>query len=702
MKKIVSLLLSAFTLMCGASDLAAQTQRYSISGKVIDSSSKEPLMGVYVTTDNNLGAQTDRSGNFTIKNVPAGEYTLRTMYYSDFSQDEKKVTVNGNLSGITLSISQEGMKLEQVVVTATRTEKRLSEAPELTTVINERDIEKAGSTSLLETLQDNIPGIVMTENAMGNNMRIRGLNSRYILILVDGERLVSEGAGGNINLDQIDVNNIKRIEVLNGAASALYGSNAVGGVINIITKDPIHKLEAGANVTAQSNNTWRTRVDLGSATEKIDVRAGGFRNSSDGYDKNNSYAAKYEDWGSEVKFGYKPTKQIDLHLNGRYFRHETFNTAESSDPYHTMTHNISAGFNGGVRSKDASNELRASVSLEKYFKYKKSDEVSLDDVRDQTSSYISSKLIDTYKLNDKWEFVGGAEFNYEEIYARTTLGSEPVTKDNNDINGFAQAEYKPIEDLDIVLGARYTNNSQFGSAFSPKLAVKYDLGDFRFRGGVGSAFRAPSIKELYYNFDHQGMFWIYGNPDLKAEKGLYTSLSTEYDNGNLNIAVSAYYNNIDDKITQYQVINGNQNEQHYKNVSSSTIQGFDVNLTYTIINQIVLRGNYSFCDAKDNDTKKQIASNPKNSGTASVTWNGKIARSPFSLQLAGRMNSPTIVSDQKTKTYSIWKVTLTKPFRLNKHTFELTLKADNVFGFKDRAFTNPGRQWLAGIRYKFK
>lgn len=120
------------------------------------------------------------------------------------------------------------IKLEEVVVTGTRTEKRLSEVPVLTTVISEKDIRKSGVQTALEALEDNLPGIVSEANAMGNNLRIKGLSSRYILFLVDGERMVSEGAGGNINLSQIDVNSIKRIEIINGAASALYGSNAVG------------------------------------------------------------------------------------------------------------------------------------------------------------------------------------------------------------------------------------------------------------------------------------------------------------------------------------------------------------------------------------------------------------------------------------------------------------------------------------------
>ena len=716
MKNILPFTLLLSLLLFYSLNTAAQEQRFSISGTVFDSATNQPLMGVYVTTSSK-GAQTDRNGHFTIKNVEKGEYLLKTMYSMDYEKAEVPVNVNGNISDLKIYIKQTDLLLDQVVVTGTRTEKRLADVPVLTTVISSQSVEKAGSTSLTEALQDNIPGIVFSQNAMGNNMRIRGLNTRYVLFLVDGERMVSEGAGGNINLDQIDVNSIKRIEVINGAASALYGSNAVGAVINIITKDPVHKIEAGANASFESNNTWKMRVDVGSSTEKFSAKAGAFRNSSDGFDiSGGSYAAKYEDYGGDLKLGYKPTERIDLNVTGRYFRHETFNPKNSMNVTHPLTHTMAVGFNGGHISADQKNSLRLSVHYDKYFDYDVFERLNDKAEKDNTASYTSARLIDTYKASEKWEFVGGAEFNYEEIYATTTLGPVPTTKDINDVNGFLQAQLTPIRRFDIVAGARYTHNSQFGSAFSPKLSLMYDIAGFKFRGGVGSAFRAPSIKELYYDFDHQGSFWVYGNPDLEPEKGIYTSTSVEYTKGAFNASVAAYYNDIDNKITQYDVINASgKNEKFYKNVSSATLKGFDVNATYTFFRQVTLRGSYSFCDAKDNSTGLQLSSNTKHSGTASATWNGKIARSPFSLQIAGRFHSPKIyqsvstdaagneiVTEENSKSYSIWKATLVKPFRLSKHTFELTLKVDNIFDFKDASFVNPGCQYLIGLRYKFK
>lgn len=707
-------LLFLFTLLA-TTVVSAQDKKFQITGTIIDSLTNKPLVGVYVTTGK-LGAQTDYNGKYIIKDVAQQEVTLNTMYYTTYPLHSRTILLNSDTT-INFTLSEQILNIEEVVVTGTRTEKRLSDAPVLTTVIREREIQKSGAVSLLEALEDNIPGIVTEPNAMGNNLRIKGLNSRYILFLVDGERMVSEGAGGNVNLSQIDVNNIKRIEVINGAASALYGSNAVGAVINIITKEPVHKFAGSANIQVESYNTLRTKIDAGANLGKFKTRVNAFRHSSDGFggDGTGAYAAKYTDWGGDLKLGYNPIERVDLNLTGRYFRHETFNPEGSLNSAHPLTHTLSTGFSGGYRSSDSRYTVRASINFDKYFDTDYLEKLGSDKINN-TASYLSSRILNTFRPTDKWEIVTGLEQNHEENYATETLGAAPATKKLDDINVFGQAQWTPLRDFDVILGARYTYNTQFNSAFTPKLSLMYHLKGFTFRGGVGTAFRAPSIKELYYDFDHQGMFWVYGNPDLKAEKGLYNSLSAEYTRNGFNISVSGYWNDINNKITQYDVINEQgRNEKYYKNVSSATLRGVDVNLSYVLFRELVLKGSYSYCDAIDNSTGLQLSSNVLHSGTVSATWNGKIARSPFSLQFAGRMNSPkqyqSVVTNSageqttelsESKPYNIWKVVLVKPFRINKHTLELTFKCDNIFNFKEVSFINPGRQYMIGIRYAFK
>ncbi len=716
-KQILSFVTLLLVFLSGA--VSAQTRQFEVRGVVTDDKNV-PLAGVYIT-NGDKGAQTDRDGHYVLKGLKAGKHTLKTMYYTAYPMVVREIVLSHDMT-VDFVLKEDALHMDEVVVTGTRTERRLSQTPVQTMLIKDREILKAGSTSTLEALQDNIPGIVVSPNAMGNNMRIKGLNSRYILFLVDGERMVSEGAGGNINLDQIDVSTIDHVEVINGAASALYGSNAVGAVINIITKKPVHNFSAGAQLTGESNNTWRAKVNVGTHSKKFSSRVSAFRHSSDGFD-NGNFAAEYKDYGGNVKLGYRPTERFDLNFNGRYFRHEVFNSAASLNTTHGLTHTMAVGLSSGYVSRDKRNAMRLSVNWDKYFNYEVGDHSDYKK-KDNTADYISTRFTNTFRANERFEIVGGAEHNYESIFASKSLGSDLKDKSINDINLFGQAEWEIFKNFDAVVGARYTYNEQFKSAFTPKLSLMYEIGKFKFRGGVGSAFRAPSIKELYYDFDHQGMFWIHGNPDLKAEKGLYTSLSVEFTHNNFNGSVSGYYNNIDDKITQYDRfileegeggIMEKKRHKYYTNISSATLKGFDVNFSWILWRQLTLKGTYSFCDAKDDATGLQLSSNAKHSGTASITWNGKIRRSPFSLQFAGRMNSAilyesqstdengeTVIEKDKSKSYSIWKVVLVKPFRIKKHTLEFTFKCDNIFEFKEDSFVNPGRTYLFGLRYAFK
>lgn len=720
MKHKLKLTLSTILLCLNVSILsvAAYSNRYNISGIVTDSLTGEPLAGVYVTTGR-IGGQTDYHGRYSIKDIICGQdsITLTTMYYSLYSVANRRIKLESDTT-INLALHQKKLNVDQVVITGTRTEKRLSDTPVLTSIIKDTEIQKSAAVSTLEALEDNIPGIVTDYNAMGSNLRIKGLNSRYILFLVDGERMVSEGAGGNINLDQIDVNNIKHIEMVSGASSALYGSNAMGAVINIITKEPHHKFEGGANISLQSYNTLKAQLNLGIRHKNIIFKVNGFRHSSDGFggDGKGAYAAKYEDWGGSFRLGYNTSSnRLQTNITGRYFRHETFNPSGSMNTSRPYTHNLSLGGNIGYSSKDSRNDIKFSINFDKFLDMDYLEKLNSNKLRN-TSSYLSTRIIDTFKPNQKWELMTGFEYNNEQNYSTTTLGAKPVTKQLDDLNIFAQSQYMPIQDLDIVFGARYTYNTQFGSAFTPKLSMMYKLHDFTFRGSAGTAFRAPSIKELYYDFDHQGMFWVYGNPDLKAEKGLYTSLSSEYTYAGLNLSISGYWNNINNKITQYDVVNEfGANEKHYTNVSSATLKGADFNISYVLFRDYVLKASYSYCDARDNSTGLQLESNVKHSGTISATWNGKIVRSPFSLQIAGRLSSArlyqkmttndkgeNIVELNESNPYSIWKMVLVKPFRINKHTLEVTLKCDNIFNFKEESFVNPGRQYMIGLRYNFK
>jgi len=712
--KLKILLVTIFIIV--ACSIKAQTRKYTISGKVINFVTNKPISGVYITTGK-FGSQTDKNGFFSIKGLSSGNINLTTMYYSSFPKITKQFFLSSDTI-VNFQLKEEFLKLDEVVITGTRTERRLSLTPILTKLITASEIRKSGNISVLECLKDNIPGIVSSQNSMGNNLRIRGLNSKYLLFLVDGERMVSEGVDGNLNLDQIDLNNIERVEVLNGAASALYGSNAVGGVINFISKETEHKLQIGAKTLFASNKTWNNRLEFGSNLTKFSSKLSIFKNSSDGFGENGDgpYAARYKDLGGNLNLAYKFNKQFSISMNGRFYSHETFNPSESMNVSHPLSKKYNLNIISLYTSKSKQSSYRLSMSLDKYKDYDIMEKKNDAKEKDDTADYLSLRFVNSLKIQDNWELVHGVEYNRQARYASETLGEDGNSKDIDDYNYFIQTDYELFNKFNIVAGARYTYNSEFKSAFNPKLSLMYSISDFKFRGGIARSYRSPDIKELYYNYNHQGMFWVYGNTNLKAEQGQYASFSVEYTHRYFNISVSAYYNNIDDKISQYQIINTSEGlEYHYKNVSSATLKGIDIDLSHIFFNQLVLKASYSYSDAKDNSTGLQLSENVKNSETLSLTWNGKVLKNPFSLKFSGYMNSPILfeemnvdsdgtisVDKSKSSSYSVWKTVFVMPIRLQKHNVELSLKCNNLFNFKDTSFINSGREYMVGLRYSFK
>ena len=611
------------------------------------------------------------------------------------------------------------MEIEEVVVTGTRSVKRLSDSPIVTSVIRDHDIVKAGNMSLTEVLQDNIPGLLIHDTGMmGIDMQIKGLSAKYILVLVDGERLVTNGREGNVDLDQVDVTNIQRIEYISDAATALYGSNAMGGVINIITKNATKRFSAGAEYTYETSKQNRVRAHISSKIDKLSLYASG-RMGDQAYFKPTSGPsfAEHKEFSGDLKADYKFNDRLKAGATARYYHLETFLPPTSADVIHPLEVSYTLGANINHTSKNLRNNLTASWSINANDQYDVFEQLDNKRQPNDYNQYMSSRIVDSYSATDALDVLMGLEFNYETASSSDKLSAEgPANRSNLDANIFAQADYDFNDDLTAILGGRYTYNKMFGSTFNPKLSAKYDLADFIFRGSIGTGYRAPSLRELYYNFQHTGggsaVFYITGNENLKAEHGFYTSLSAEYSISKFNISANAYFNRIDNLIMMVEDFgkdsSGNTTgmpNQSFQNVKSATIKGIDFSARYTPIKQLVLAANYTLCSSVNDSTGLQNAGTSLHYATLTATWNADFRRFPFSLQIAGRASSPRYSYDDgervETEAFTIWRATLVKPITLGKHRLEATIKADNLFDFTDTYYVSAGRQYLFGLRYKF-
>ncbi len=694
----------------------------TISGTVYDATTHQPIENAVVRIGHETSV-TNEKGNYTFKHIYKN-LTLITVTRLGYSSDSKKVNLRGKSSyNYNFYLTDMDNPLNEVVVTGTRTQKTLANTPVLTKIISTRDIMETGSTSAFDALQNIIPGIQFNPDPHGANMSIQGLDNDYILVLVDGERLIGE-VRGNVNLERISAENIKKIEIINGASSVLYGSNAIGGVINIITKNPKKRIEGNVSTRYATFNTLNTDVNLGIKRKKYSVQVNFFRNSSDGYDltpesPEKFTADRYEDYSLGTKFKFTPIEKMKITANLTGFRHEVFNPKESLSSKHKLNKNYTvSGKLEYVINKKQSLSFSANTDIfNSYFIYQQ-----INDSAAKISDFQYTKFDFTHNIhiNDNLNFINGGEFNLEKIYSTTLFGNNDRTKRSNDINLFTQADWKIMKNLELVAGARYTYHSTFGNHFTPKLSAMYSFPHLKVRATGGLGYKSPSLRDLYYNFDHQGMFWIYGNKDLKPESSKYISLSSEYTYGQLNISLNGYYNQVDNKINLVSLANKTtgKNEFRSRNIDEVEIKGLESNVNWRFLSHFKVKLGYAFSDARDKKTGLQILGNSKHSGTTALTFDIRNIRYPFSFTLSGRVSSSRKYLTRKinVKTgkeeiitkdadpYSFWKFTYIQKIPLLKGIYsELKLGVNNIFDYTDidSSLLNSGRTYWGSLSIRF-
>lgn len=717
------------TLLFIFSYVGANAQLRSISGRVLDKKTGEPIVGAHVMVyPSQKITITNFDGGYQINQVGTEDSSIKVTMVG--YQDAER-TIPRNVEGpLDFSLEEASFLCSEVVVTGTRTLKTLDNTPIYTKVIKGEQLEAEGVTSVIDALQFAIPGVDFSRNPHNTSMQYKGLGNRYILILLDGQRMTGETLD-QVNMSRINADDIEKIEVLNGAASSLYGSNAIGSVVNIITKKNKKQWQGSAGVRySNENKDMLNDVMLGYKANKLDIRFNGFRRSSDGYDLTPEDEYQTEpgivDYSAKLKAGYEISKNARIELRGRYFRNDN----ESGDPNvsgHKLKENYTYGI--GLEFRPLSKHF---VQINADSDESKQSYTNLGTAPDEVfakNKFRTVSFVDTYTVNEDFQIIVGAEHNYESVFSETTFGPAPATKSVTDFNGFIQTDYKIVPSLDFVAGLRFTDHETFGSHYTPKFTLMQTVGNFKFRGNLSWGYKAPSLKHLYYNFFMGGMFWIYGNPDLEPETSFYNSLSVEYAKKDFNFSVSAYKNKLEDKIDGYMAIDRKTGKRayYYKNYSAVRIRGVESYMQFRFFNDFTSRIGYNLTDAIDVETDRRMQGVSRHAATVGLTWNKKDLKYPISLNVSGRMNTGKISFEQANmggtspgnvnltertgKGYSIWKATYTQEFLLyDKFNLKVQLGVDNLMDYvpqvrtadgslkADELFLNPGRTFWGALR----
>lgn len=701
-----------------------------MQGIVVDEKTNEPLPGVNIRLEGTtIGSATGKHGQFRISNVPEGEYTLRASSI-DYETATRKVDQSDE--NILIKLKNAYINLNQVVVTGTGTHHRLKDSPVPVEVINANDLKKAGVASFDQAMNMLNPSFSFSINAIGSYMTLNGLGNKYILVLMNGRKMAGD-ISGNTDLSRIDMGKVKRIEVLKGAASSLYGSEAIAGVVNIITDQPKNLLTLtsdtryeGYGQFSQSVNADVTTSKFGSYTSYMRRQADGWQLSdveeSTGSDNNvvleptdKEASNKFFSNIISQKFTLSPTKRLSAYVEASFYNRKI------DRPISEYTYNMA--YKDYTLAVGAKYLLGGSdyLSLDMFNDTYESDKDYIRDTKDvKAGESILSKRQRYYNANLKWVFRAGKynKMTFGTEYIRDKLRNPDGLPDDKSaymLAAYAQDEIKFLN-WQFIAGLRYNYHKTFGNRFTPKVSAMYTVGHVNLRGSYASGFRTPSLEQLYYNKPHGTTISI-GNTDLRPEKSNYFSLNAEYVSNRLNASVTGYINYIDDMInsavqplTEQDIVEGYKKRIRYINIGEVRVRGIDLNLNSYLGNGISLTAGYSFADAKDMETDTRLVRSIRHTGSVSGNWLKVWDKYRLNINLAGRIQGDRYHEDGNAPAYTIWNLTTRHTFTgTGDFLFEPGLGVNNIFNYKDDrpfgsnyAILSPGTTVFVSLLVRFK
>ncbi len=548
------------------------------------------------------------------------------------------ISVNQTLAE-TNSNTQNDVSDPVIVVTATRTEQRLDESPVPISVIQSAEIKETGATQLHELLS-HFPGLELNDihGQQGQSIMMQGMDSQHVLIMIDSVPVSQTST--EINLERFSLNNIERIEIAPGASSALYGSSAMGGVINLITKvhkEPYFEGSIATKQTETDTQNWPTQLNTS-------LQAG--HNIGDGFIDHSLSVTHYsgvntdESYEEQVASGYRWNLNERLQF-GSYTAKATWMAGLLERPYLTQRGNNSLK---SIKQEDshefATSLQRQTVLSEQLLQLDYDGYHTIQDIlnRDDDNDLNRKASALSTRATSQWnsqlfdhQLIFGTSFSAETLeQTKKENGEEieevPSDADRQSVEGFLQDDWAPLPGVNIVSGIRTQWDSDFDWFTAPKIAARWDAwqgssAELYIRASAGMGYRVPSLKERYYRFDHSNLGYVVeGNPDLNPE----TSLNIQAEIGGniqlgsslLNWSINGYQQKVKNLVETFLDEDaGTSYETYiYGNIGSALIQGIELNAglplsigNHTFENSV----SYQYLYAIDEDNDFRLEKRPE-------------------------------------------------------------------------------------------
>lgn len=527
-------------------------------------------------------------------------------------------------------------EMERLVVTASAKDQQLSTAPASISVIDADEIKLLPVKDLGDVLRSSVGVSVNTGTGGRNDIYIRGMGQGYVLMLINGKRVSSSNGlwrGGNFDITAIPVDAIARVEVVRGPMSALYGSDAVGGVINVITKqaDEHWDLTFDTEYSAMTDGDGgdRTRSNLfgtGKLTDTLGMMFTAEKADQDTWN-NDELTSGYDSIEERntkklyTSFNWQVADNQTLDLDYQYDNDKVPMTSYSATAQReqkierntfSLTHKGEWDWGGS--------ELLAYREKSKMYDYNTQYRLQppLGRNIEETNTIFRGTAFFSALAQD-WT-VGG-EYHKTEV---DDLVQYPVTGgDSTEQHSlFIQDQLDFLEQFSLTWGGRYDDNQDYGSRFSPRAYLVFDAENgLVVKGGVGTAFRAPSLFEsspTFASVSCGGACNLTGNPDLEPETSVNYELSAMWSQQRYELSATLYHNRVKDLITVGAWDRVSPTRTYY-NEDKVTLQGLELTGSVDLTEDLSLKGNYSYLDT-ETGTGEELTGRPRQTANLKLDW----------------------------------------------------------------------------------
>lgn len=596
-------------------------------------------------------------------------------------------------AALSFSVSGAEQSIEKITVTANKFEQSINDVLASVNVIERAEIEASNVRDLPTLLSTRVGFQVNPNGGFGQNtgVSLRGTGSGDTLILIDGVRTGSATLGQKA-LNNVPLNSIERIEIIKGSRAAVYGSDALAGVINIITRES-DNLSLSATFGSDSYQNYQVAGSVKSDDITTAFNAG--FEKTDNFDVLQGVAPDedgYENKNLGFKVNYTDAHYGDFKLLGQYSEgyadyDSRFSPADSTierDDF--KNYQLSAGWSKNYTNQTHSIDLALSTD--------DSDNTYVDfSVGPTTSTFITKRTqIDyngQYLLSNELNISGGINWYNDDV----SHSSQPFVEDSRDVLAVFVGAYYDADKVLANLTVRQDDDEQFGDETTYTAAAGYHLSeDATFRISQSTGFKAPTFNDLYYP--------LYGNPDLQPEKSVNRELGLSVDFDIAQVDIAIFRNDIEDKIDyDANFALANIDEARYEGVEFSLSQqffGFDSNL------------NFAYLSAEDEETGAELRN------VAKRTFNWELAKQfgAFDASLDMQYRSDRQGAVTRLGSYTLWN--LAGNYQVNEH-IEVSLRVENLFDKEYNAvdsnadfttgevyyYNTPERRFFAGASYQF-